>query len=281
MGEKRRSAHIIVVGNEKGGSGKTTVAIHIAIALLRQGYGVATLDLDPRQRSLTRYIGNRCNWCADHGHDLPIPDHRLVERSGTDSHDSASQEERQILTAALAELRPEHDYIVIDCPGADTPLSRFAHGFADSLLTPINDSFIDLDLLLQFRPGGFEVQGFGVYLQMLWELRLDRRRWQQPDPNWIILRNRLSPLGDRNRRDLHDVLEKLGPVLGFRMGGGIGERVIFRQLFLQGLTVLDVGERGVDIRPTKSHTAARDEIIAILSTLGVPPTTPGTPTPGK
>src|SRR6266567_1006192 len=56
------SPHVIVVGNEKGGSGKTTVAMHIAIALMKAGQRVATIDLDSRQKSLTHYIANRGAW---------------------------------------------------------------------------------------------------------------------------------------------------------------------------------------------------------------------------
>jgi chromosome partitioning protein len=267
---KRRSAHIIVIGNEKGGSGKTTVAMHVAVALMRLGFSVGTVDIDPRQKSLTRYVDNRRMWCEDSGVALPMPHHRLVGRSENDSVAAAKEEEREALTNALAELRPLCDFIVLDCPGADVPLSRFAHSFADTLITPLNDSFVDLDLLLQFRPGSFAVQGLGVYLQMLWELRQERRKWKRVGFDWIVVRNRLSGLVDQNKRNLMTVLSKLAPIIGFRIAGGIGERIIFRQLFLQGLTVLDIGEPGVDIAPTKSHAAAREEVRTLLKALWLP-----------
>ena len=45
------SAHVVVLGNEKGGSGKSTTAFHIAVALLKAGQRVATIDLDCRQKA--------------------------------------------------------------------------------------------------------------------------------------------------------------------------------------------------------------------------------------
>ncbi|HLN24735.1 MAG TPA: division plane positioning ATPase MipZ [Patescibacteria group bacterium] len=270
MREPGRSAHIIVVGNEKGGSGKTTVAMHVAVALLRLGFGVGGIDLDPRQQSLTRYVENRRQWCETNGVTLPMPDHRLIGRSQADSVAVATLEDADALTAAVAELEADCDFIIIDCPGSDVPLSRFAHGLADTLVTPLNDSFVDLDLLLQFRASSLDVEGLGVYLQMLWDLRQERRARQQPGFDWIIVRNRLSALDDRNKRDLMQVLQKLAPLIGFRLAGGIGERIIFRQLFLQGLTVLDIGTPGVDIAATKSHDAAREEVRSLLRALWLP-----------
>ena len=61
------SAHVIVLGNEKGGSGKSTTALHIAVALLKAGQRVATIDLDSRQQSFTRYIANRQAWARRTG----------------------------------------------------------------------------------------------------------------------------------------------------------------------------------------------------------------------
>jgi chromosome partitioning protein len=72
---RARSAHVIVVGNEKGGSGKSTIAMHIAIALMKSGQSVATMDLDSRQRSFTHYNENRRAWAEDASRDLQVPDH--------------------------------------------------------------------------------------------------------------------------------------------------------------------------------------------------------------
>src|SRR3954447_22314176 len=51
--------HFIVFANEKGGTGKSTTAVHTAIALAASGHKVAALDLDSRQRTMTRYFENR------------------------------------------------------------------------------------------------------------------------------------------------------------------------------------------------------------------------------
>ena len=73
--------HVIVVGNEKGGSGKTTIAMHVAIALLTDGQRVATIDLDSNQKSLTRYIENRRVWAKHCGIELETPIHSHIPRT--------------------------------------------------------------------------------------------------------------------------------------------------------------------------------------------------------
>lgn len=261
---------VIVLGNEKGGSGKTTVAMHVAIALLRMGFSVASIDLDTRQRSLTRYIENRRYTADDNGWALALPSHRLLERSGNDNLFWARAEDEEALRDALNDVKERHDFVVIDCPGSDVPLARFAHGLADVLVTPINDSFIDLDLLVEMRPGTLEVMDLGVYMKMVWEQRQERRRDRRPGFDWLVLRNRLSGLADRNKRSLAEVLDKLAPLLGFRVAGGFGERVIYRQMFTSGLTVFDVGQPGVDVAATRSHEAARAEVKLLLHTLWIP-----------
>jgi chromosome partitioning protein len=266
----QRAAHVIVLGNEKGGSGKTTVTMHLVVALLRLGFRVASIDLDSRQRSLTRYVENRRYWADDNGVRLPLPEHRLIGRSQNEQASWAVAEDEEALRNALNEFRPHYDYVLVDCPGSDQPLARFAHNFADTLVTPINDSFIDLDLLVELRPGTFEVMDLGVYMKMVWEQRQDRRRARQPGFDWIVLRNRLSGLADRNKRSLAETLEKIAPLLGFRVAGGLGERVIFREMFTRGVTVFDIGTDGVDVTPTKSHAAAREEVRALLHCLWLP-----------
>lgn len=65
-------AHIIVVGNEKGGAGKSTVSMHVATALSRMGHKVGTLDLDLRQKTLGRYIENRNAFLTQQDLTLPL-----------------------------------------------------------------------------------------------------------------------------------------------------------------------------------------------------------------
>src|SRR5437868_11157748 len=76
--ESVQSAHVVVLGNEKGGSGKSTTALHIAVALLKAGQRVATIDLDCRQQSFTRYLDNRRAWAQRTGLNLELPVHRCI-----------------------------------------------------------------------------------------------------------------------------------------------------------------------------------------------------------
>lgn len=263
----KSSPNVIVVGNEKGGTGKTTVAMHLAIGLLRRGLCVATIDLDSHQRSLTRYLDNRRMWLEDSGEVLVMPRHRLMPISTLDSSVAAQAEQRQCLLDLIEECRDQVDIVVVDCPSGDGFPARLAHSLADSVITPVNDSFVDLDLLLQFRPGTFQVLGLGGYFQMLWEIRNERHLARRAGFDWIVLRNRLSSLADGNKKNVAYVLEKTAPILRFHLAQGLGERIIFRQLFCQGLTVFDMGEQGVNILPTHSHAAAREEIGALLEIL--------------
>ena len=66
-------AHKIIVGNEKGGAGKSTVSMHVATALSRMGHKVSALDLDLRQRTFGRYIENRAEFLEASDLNLPSP----------------------------------------------------------------------------------------------------------------------------------------------------------------------------------------------------------------
>ncbi|MCB1482607.1 MAG: AAA family ATPase, partial [Rhodobiaceae bacterium] len=129
-GKKRKTAHVIVCGNEKGGSGKSTTAMHIAVALLRSGYAVATVDLDGRQLSLTRYVENRRRWARMAGLSLAIPQHFHVPPARRETVSDNESEEFRQLTDGLADIENAHDFVVIDTPGSDTFLNRIAHRIA-------------------------------------------------------------------------------------------------------------------------------------------------------
>ncbi len=249
----QKSSHIIVFGNEKGGSGKSTGAMHTAIALLRQGYQVGTLDLDARQATMTRYMRNRFNFITRNLKTIPSPLHMAIERSKESSIETQQREESDFLSMALAELKPLCDFIVIDTPGSDTYLSRLAHAQADTLVTPINDSFIDIDLLAEINADTHSYEGPSVYAKMVEETR------QHKKMRWIVMRNRLSHINARNKEDISTILDKIGKKLNCEIVPGLAERVIFRELFLKGLTLMDL-EDDAENTLTLSQVAARQEV---------------------
>ncbi len=154
-----RTAHVIVLGNEKGGSGKSTTAMHIAVALLKAGQRVATIDLDSRQKTFTHYVENRRDCAKRTGIALEVPDHYDIARGEGARVDENEAAEFAGFAAAINEVEHSHDFVVIDSPGNDTYLMRLAHSMADTLVTPLNDSFLDFDVLGQVDATTFEVTG--------------------------------------------------------------------------------------------------------------------------
>ena len=259
---RARSAHVIVVGNEKGGSGKSTIAMHIAIALMKSGQSVATMDLDSRQRSFTHYIENRRAWAADASRDLQIPDHLCLGENDYPK-DAVGCE---ALADAVDSLGHTHSFIVIDTPGHDSDLSRLAHSVADTVITPLNDSFVDFDVLGTIDPKTLGLTGTSHYSQMVEEARRQRQLVDHVTPDWIVLRNRLSTLGSRNKRLVGEALNELSRRLNFRTVEGLAERVIFREFYPRGLTAIDdLDEITLGARPTMSHVTARIEMETLLS----------------
>ena len=268
--EGREAAHVIVLGNEKGGSGKTTTAMHVIASLLHEGMRVGSIDLDSRQRSLTRYVENRKSWCDANGVTLAMPEHRVIDRSKAETVAEAQAEEQAAFDAAYEELSEACDFIVIDSPGTDNYLSRAGHAVADTLITPMNDSFVDFDLIGRVDPQTYQLKGPSLYAEMVWESRKRRAMKDGGQIDWIVMRNRLSHVDAKNKRRVEAVLETLTDRIGFRMAPGFGERVIFREMFPSGLTLLDLREGGVDQQLSMSHVAARAEIRALIDTLELP-----------
>ncbi|MGQ3040605.1 MAG: division plane positioning ATPase MipZ [Brevundimonas sp.] len=261
---------VIVVGNEKGGAGKSTLAIHIVTGLLHAGKRVAIIDLDLRQRSLARFFANRQTWSAANGHELPMPvepdmgDGKALARAG-------EAEQLARFEAAFAEARGMADVILIDTPGGDTVLSRAAHGLADQIVTPMNDSFVDFDLLGTVDPVTLELQKPSIYSESVWEARKQRAisQGRQAQIDWVVVTNRLAVAAARNRQRLEERMEKLAKRVGFRMGPGLRDRVIYRELFPFGLTVADLSN---DIRPVSvslAHVSARQELRSLMLSLGL------------
>lgn len=266
------NTHIIVVGNEKGGAGKTTTSMHLIISLLHFGFTVGSIDLDSRQRSISRYIENRRESVSKHGLKVPLPSHAIVNKSPFNSLDDAMEDEKNRFNECMHSLSGRSEFIVIDTPGSDTNLSRYAHSFANHIITPINDSFVDLDVLAQIDSDSLNIDRPGIYSEMIWEQKIHRaKRADQPKPiDWIVLRNRLSNIDANNKRKMAEALGKLSKRIGFRTLSGFSERVIFRELFLHGLTLLDILNAKTAVNVSLSHVAARQELRDVLKGLRIP-----------
>lgn len=260
-----REPYIVVLGNEKGGTGKSTIAMHVIVSLLKQGATVASLDLDARQGTLSHYIANRDRTAQQHP--IVMPTHRAILRSEKPVVAEAQAEEAARFQEALAQVQ-DRDYVVIDTPGSDTYLSRLAHSFADTLITPLNDSFIDLDMLIRLETGKVETLRPSTYAMMVWEQKKEKAIRASGSIDWIVLRNRLSSLYSKNKEEMHRILSSLSRRLGFRLLTGFCDRVIFRELFIKGLTLLDLQDTGAAM--TLSHVAAKKELSDLIEALEIP-----------
>ncbi len=271
IGPARQSAHVVVLGNEKGGSGKSTTALHIAVALLKAGQRVATVDLDSPQKSFTHYIDNRRAWAERARIKLDLPTHYCVQRAEGNSLGGNEAQELVAFTKAIAEIEHSHDIVVIDTPDSDTYLMRLADSMADTLVTPLNDSFVDFDVLGTLDPINYTVTGESHYAEMVREARRQRRLVDGKLTDWIVVRNRPSSLGSRNRKLVGDGLVELSKRMGFRSVEGIAECVVYREFFPRGLTAFDdLDEATLGTRPSLSHLTAREEVIALLNALRLP-----------
>ena len=257
-----RRAHVIVVGNEKGGTGKSTVAMHTIAGLLSLGLTVGSIDLDARQATLTRYVENRLR----RGDTVAVghPEHAAVPPTGDQAADEAMF--LQVIERMLAGC----EAIVIDTPGSDHYLSRLGHSFADTLVTPLNDSFIDLDVLGKVDPETWRIEKPSHYCEMVWETKKVRaQRGERAVVDWVVLRNRLSNTEARNKQDMEKLLTQLSRRVGFRLVAGLSERLIYRELFLQGLTLLDLRQSGVGVDLNMAHVAARQELRRLIEAIGL------------
>jgi len=266
-----RSAHVIVLGNEKGGSGKSTTAMHVAVSLLKAGQRVATIDLDSRQQTFTHYVENRRNSAKRTGVALEVPQHYAIARGEGARVDENEAVEFTNFATAINEVEHTCDFVVIDTPGNDTYLMRLAHSMADTLITPLNDSFLDFDVLGTVDPASFEVTDVGHYAKMVRYARRQRRIVDGGLTDWIVVRNRLALLGSRNKKMVGEALDRLGLRLGFRPTEGFAERVVFREFFPLGLTALDnLDEATLGTRPNLSHLTARQEVRKLIEELKLP-----------
>ena len=249
--------HFIVFANEKGGTGKSTTAVHTAVALAATGHSVAALDLDSRQRTMTRYLENRDSTMRRLNVQLPQARYAVLD----------GQQSVESLEHAIADLSEGADVIVIDTPGRDDPIARAAILKADTLVTPMNDSFVDLDLIGQVHPENYKITRPSFYAELIWNSRTQRAKNTGKSVDWVVLRNRLQHIESHNLKRVGAALDELARRVGFRVIPGLGERVIYRELFPKGLTLLDIqqiGEVGL------GHITARQELREMISGLGIP-----------
>jgi chromosome partitioning protein len=265
------AAHVIVVGNDKGGSGKSTVAIHVAIALLKAGARVATLDLDSRQRTFTHYVERRRAWAKTARLRIELPNHNRLEQ-GSSSHAKENEAvEFSAFSAALSAVEHGHDFVVIDTPGADTYLTRLAHAMADTLITPVNDSMLDLDVIGTVDPATLEFTGPSHYAGTVREARRQRRDIDGRTVDWIVVRNRLTAAATRGRPLVAATLEAMSLRLGFRHADGFAERTCYRDFFPRGLTAVDTLDPALlGETPSLTHLAAQEEVCALMAALQLP-----------
>ena len=254
--DTQQKTHVIVFANEKGGTGKSTTAVHVAIALAARGARVGCIDLDHRQRTLGRYLDNRAETAKRTGAELPLPDHATGDGRGDGNFGELFQR-----------FSDGYDFLVIDTPGRDDPCARTAVALADTLVTPMNDSFVDFDLIGQVDPETFAVTRPSFYSELIWDARKARAKADGTTIDWVVLRNRLQYLEARNMRRVSEALDQLARRVGFRIIPGLGERVIYRELFPKGLTLIDskaFGGMGL------AHVAARQELREMVAALALP-----------
>lgn len=248
--------HFITFANEKGGTGKSTTAVHSAVALAAAGRNIAAIDLDTRQRTLGRYLENRAATIERLGADLPMPRFETFDPAKDDD-----------LDGLIARLAQHADIILIDTPGRDDPFAREAIFRADTLVTPINDSFVDLDLIGHVDPETYKVKRPSFYAELVWNSRTQRAKTTGASVDWVVLRNRMQYVEAKNMRRVGRALDELSRRVGFRVIPGLSERVIYRELFPSGLTLLDLQQLG---QVGLAHVAARQELREMVSGLALP-----------
>ncbi len=266
----QKNPYIIVLGNEKGGTGKSTTAMHLIVSLLRAGFSVGAIDIDARQGTLSRYLENRAKTASEKSfsHEtLPLPQFEALHSSQNNDQGISQKEDQKNLEDVLERFQ-KNDFIVMDTPGHNLYLARLAHSYADTLITPLNDSFVDLDVIAHVTPESLDIIKPSLYAEWVWEQKKNRAIRDRSSIDWIVMRNRLTNIYAKNKENMGNVLTALSKRIGFRVVSGFGERVIFREFFLSGLTLLDLKETGHSL--SISHVSARQELRALLKAINLP-----------
>ena len=266
-----RSAHVIVIGNEKGGTGKSTLSIHLSVALMKAGFRVATIDLDTRQQTLTRFFENRTSWAQSAPWDVELPHHFALERGNSDNVRDNETREFAAFAEAISAVEHTYEFVVIDTPASDSYLMRLAHSLADTLVSPVNDSYIDVDVFSRVHHDRNKRGAVAHYADLVIDARRKRHQVDQGLIDWVLVRNRIASLQSNNAKQIAISLGRMAGELKFRAADGLHDRVIFRELFPIGLTALDPIEEAMRTGSlSASQQSARREIEELVTTLQLP-----------
>ncbi|WP_236699398.1 division plane positioning ATPase MipZ [Pelagerythrobacter marensis] len=259
---------VITFANEKGGVGKSTLALHCAVSLAHSGFRVVAIDLDARQATLDQSLCFREGTARVLGVDLPMPRHAILHRP------AAAQLQQEI-----NRLDATPDFVVLDAPGADSPIFRRAVAAAETLVTPINASFADLQVLGRTDPVSGRPGAAACFGRTVAALRNARRDLGLAPIDWLVAKNRVR-MSERRQIDRVDAaLSGLAKQQNFRIGHGLSERVAFRELFQFGLTHLDLRLLPDMVRASKATLAEIERLTAELFPAGSPATrAPAAPT---
>jgi chromosome partitioning protein len=257
------SAHVIVLGSHKDGVGKSTIAMHVVVALLNAGQRVATIDLDAQHQSLTRYIAHRRSAAQS---ELRLPTH-FVSTGGSRLLVEDEGIEFFSIVDAVASIGATHDALVIDTPASDSDLIQFVHSLADTLITPL-DGRLDADAQNAHAPLIADTQRYG---EVVHGARARRSRADGKSIDWVVVRNRLSGAESRDPRPGAAALNELAARFGFRSVEGLAERAVYGELFERGLTVLDrLDQATLGAPPNLAHVTAQREVAGLIAALALP-----------
>jgi chromosome partitioning protein len=253
------SAHVIVLGSHKDGAGKSTIAMHVAVALLNCGQRVATIDLDPQHKTLTQYVAHRR---AAGSSELRLPTH-LVSTGGSRLLVEEEEIEFFSIVDAVASISATHDVIVVDTPASDSDLIRFVHSLADTLITPIERDAASTHAA--------HLTGMQHYAELVRGARERRSRSDGKSIDWLVVRNRLSASEAGDASAISKGLNELAGRLGFRCVEGLAERAVYGELFARGLTVLDrLDQAMLGAPPNLAHVTAQREVTSLIAGLALP-----------
>jgi chromosome partitioning protein len=225
----RPGAHVIVFANEKGGVGKSTLSFHCAVGLVHSGARVLAIDADSRQRSLSQTLDLRSGTATALKADLPCPRHVVLDQQGS-AH----------LCQEMLRLGSDADFIVIDLPGFDSVTARAAMSIANTLVTPVGNSTFDIMALGKLDPVTRALVAPGYFSTLVGAIRKERSTFDPAPLDWLVFKNRTRSGDRRLEVQIDDALAQMAGPMGFRIGSGLAERIVYRDLLCYGLTYLDL-----------------------------------------